>query len=102
MSTNVISKAPVTLITGRISGCDWYPRKNPTRFSTLVRLRADDEYTTPATVELSSDKAIGKEGDVVTDLRCAVGGRYRSYEVTDKATGEVRIVRTADNVLSVL
>lgn len=103
MSTNPIaSKAPVTTITGRISGTDAYPRKNPTRFTTLVRLAADDEYTTPATVELLSDHVLGQEGDIVTALRCALGGRYRSYEVVDKNTGEARTVKTADNILTVL
>jgi len=101
MSTNP-TKSPPCTITGRISACDWYPRQKPTRFTTLVRLPAADEYSTPATVELSSAQSIGKEGDTVTDVVCAIGGRYRSYEVTDKQTGDIRTVKTADNVLTVL
>lgn len=103
MSTHpTATKAPQTKISGRISAVDWYPRKNPKRFTTLVRLPAADEFSTPATVELSSDHSIGDEGEMVVDLVCSVGGRYRSYQVTDKDTGEVRTVRTADNSLTVL
>lgn len=103
MSTNpTASKAPKTIISGRISAVDWYPRKNPKRFTTLVRLPAEDEFSTPATVEISSEKSIGDEGDMVIELACRIGGRYRSYPVTDKETGEQRTVKTADNTLTVL
>ena len=103
MSTNVTGhKAPKTIISGRISAVDWYPRKNPKRFTTLVRLPAADEFTTPATVEIVSEKSLGDEGDMVVDLTCTVGGRYRSYPVTDKETVELRTVKTADNSLTAL
>ena len=101
MSTNPIaSKAPTVTIAGRLSSVEAWPRKNPTRYTVLVRLPAPDEFTTPATVEVVSDINPGNEGDLVT-LVCRVGGRYRSYTATDKATGEQRTVRTADNVLTV-
>lgn len=99
-ATATASKAPKVHIRGKISSVDSWPKKNPTRFLTLVRLAADDEFTTPATVEVVSDHATGKEGDMF-DAQCTVGGRYRSYSVTDKATGEIRTVRTADNTLTV-
>lgn len=103
MSTNATaSKAPTTVISGRISACDWYPRTKPTRFTTLVRLPAADEFTTPATVEIESSHSIGEEGEMLQGLVCAVGGRYRSYPVTDKQTGEQRTVKTADNILTAL
>lgn len=96
------SKAPKTIITGRISAIDCWPKKNPTRFTTLVRLAADDEFTTPATVEVQSERALGVEGQILPPTECHIGGRYRAYPVTDKHTGEVRTVRTADNTLTVL
>jgi hypothetical protein len=89
------------MFTGRISCVDSWPVKNPTRFNTLLRLPASDEYVTPATVEVQSAHSIGKEGETVT-VTCEVGGRYRSYQVTDKLTGDQRTVRTADNILTVL
>ena len=102
MSTNsTANSAPVVTFTGRISAIDAWPVARPTRYTTLVRLPAADAYETPATVEVVSGQSIGKEGEVVT-LTCSVGGRYRSYGVTDKQTGENRTVKTADNLLTVL
>ena len=101
MSTNPsASNAPMVTISGRLSSIDAWPRKNPTRYTALVRLPAADEFTTPATVEVVSDVNPGKEGDIVTFV-CRVGGRYRSFMATDKVTGEQRTVRTADNLLTV-
>lgn len=102
MSTNsTANTVPTVSFTGRISAVDAWPAARPTRYTSLVRLPAADAYETPATVEVVSSHSIGKEGDVVT-LTCAVGGRYRSYAVTDKQTGENRTVKTADNLLTVL
>lgn len=102
MSTNPTAKlAPTVLITGRISATDHWPRRNPTRFTTLLRMPSADEYSTPATVELNSDHSLGKEGETIT-VEATVGGRYRSYNATDKETGESRVVKTADNLLTVV
>ena len=101
MSANTTAaKAPKVLVTGRISSVDSWPVKNPKRFTTLVRLPAEDEFTTPATVEVLSEFSVGKEGEMFSS-ECYVGGRYRSYAATDKVTGEQRTVRTADNTLTV-
>jgi hypothetical protein len=100
-NANPQSSPSVTTISGRISAVDAWPVKNPIRYTTLVRQPADDEYTTPATVELSSTHSLGKEGDVI-QVQCSVSGRYRSYQATHKLSGEVRTVKTADNILTVL
>jgi len=89
----------VVTISGRISNVDAYPKVKPRRWTTLVRMKAASEYDTPATVEVVSERSLGGEGEVIS-VECAVTGRYRSYEVTDKQTGEVRVVRTADNILT--
>jgi hypothetical protein len=102
MSTTPVKSYPTTTITGRISSIDSWPAKNPTRFNTLVRLPSEDEYATPETVELTSTHSIGKEGEVIRDVLVRCGGRYRSYPVTDKQTGEMRTVKTADNSFTVL
>ena len=103
MSINpTVSKVPTVTISGRVSSVDPYPVKAPTRWTTLVRLPAPDQYSTPATVELVSNHFLGNEGDMLIDVVCSVGGRYRSYPVTDKGTGEIRTVRTAENLLTVL
>lgn len=88
-------------ISGRVSAVDSYPHKRPTRWTTLLRLPAADEYSTPATVEVVSDRDLAAVGEVIS-VRCEVSGRYRSYNVTDKETGEQRTVRTADNFLTVV
>ena len=93
--------APTVKISGRISNVDAYPKNKPRRWTTLVRMPAASEYDTPATVEVVSEASIGAEGQVI-EVLCSVSGRYRSYEVTDKGTGEVRTVRTADNLLTAL
>lgn len=101
MNATAAHVAPVVTLTGKISNVDPYPRIKPKRFNTLIRLAAPDEFTTPSTVEVTSEQSIGVEGQVVT-VKCEVGGRYRSYPVTDKNTGEERTVRTADNLLTVV
>jgi len=100
MSTNP-TPTPTVKISGRISNVDAYPKIKPRRWTTLVRMAAASQYDTPATVEVVSESSIGAEGQVI-EVVCAVSGRYRSYEVTDKGTGEVRTVRTADNLLTAL
>lgn len=95
------NKSPSVTFTGRISAVDAWPAGRPTRYTTLLRLPAGDQYETPATVEVVSAHSVGKEGEEVT-LTCSVGGRYRSYSATDKQTGEQRTVKTADNLLTVL
>jgi len=61
----------------------------------LVILPAPDQYSSPATVEVMASKRLG---DVDEDIRVRVriGGFRRTYKATDKETGEISSVQTAD------
>lgn len=69
--------------------------KRQDNFLHLVVLPAPDAYTSPATVEIVAKSRLGQPDD---DIRCRVriGGYRRSYNVTDRETGEVRSQVTAD------
>lgn len=67
-------------------------------FLTCMRLPAADEYSHPATIEVRSEKPIGKKGDEVDGV-VNVGGYPDSWERTDKHTGEVESIATARIVL---
>lgn len=81
-----------TFIIGRCT----LARKAGESFLHLVVLPAADEYSSPATVEIISKQRFAAAGDDVRIL-CRIGGFRRQYKVTDKETGEVRTVTTADN-----
>lgn len=67
-------------------------------FLTCMRLPAADAYSHPATIEVRSEKPIGKKGDEVEGA-VMVGGYPDSWERTDKQTGEVETIATARIVL---
>lgn len=87
-------KAGQVLLAGRITAV----RKAGQSFIHLLVLPAPDAYSSPSTVEIIADKRLG---DAAADARilCRVGGFRRQYKATDKDTGEIRQVTTADNKL---
>lgn len=87
----VSSAVARTVIQGRIIGV----RKVGTVFLHLVAMPAPDPYSHPTTVEISSDHRLGQKDEDVKVV-CRVTGFLRSYKATDKDTGEVSTVRTAD------
>lgn len=67
-------------------------------FSHLLVLPAPDAYSSPATVEIMATNRLGASEDDIR-VRVRIGGYRRTYKATDKDTGEVRNVTTADNRL---
>lgn len=68
-------------------------RKNEGVFYSTVLMARADEYSQPMPFEVRSTRQLGSRGEVVT-VPCRVGGFFRrSYQHSDKQTGEVRTVR---------
>ena len=91
-------KAGEVFIAGRLVEV----RKAGKIFLHLCILPAADSFSHPDTIEIASEKRLGDKGD---DLRqvCRVGGFGRTYDSTDKATGEItKGVRTANNRLTAI
>lgn len=61
----------------------------------LMVLPAPDAYTSPSTVEVIARTRLGQPEDDLR-VRVRIGGYRRSYNVTDRDTGEVRPQVTAD------
>lgn len=61
----------------------------------LVVLPAPDSYTSPATVEIIAKSRLGQPEDDIR-VRVRIGGYRRTYNATDRETGETRPVTTAD------
>ena len=77
------------LVNVRRAGDNWFH---------LVVMPAPDAYSNPSTVEIMSKRRLAeKEEDV--SLVCQVSGFRRSYKSTDRETGEIKTVYTADNKL---
>lgn len=88
-------KPGLVIVQGRVE----YRRKSKDGKTvlTLVKLPAPDEYSHPATVEISSPQYIGAQGDEIR-VQCRLGGSGRSFDVNDDQ-GDRITVRTADNRL---
>lgn len=84
------------MVSGRIS---MKPRRYKTKegqmYSHIIKLPAPDAFSSPQTVEINALKSLGEKGEDVVVL-CVIGGYGRSYDYTDKSTGEVSNVSTAD------
>ncbi len=92
--------APVRIV-GRIEDVRRISTANGAMFVYLVKLPAPDEYSSPATVRISSRDRVGDVGGTF-DQACQVGGYARTYAVTDEETGRKVTQRTADNTLTVV
>lgn len=89
------------LVAGRITSKSRFrTREGGFVHLTVVKLAAADEYSSPETIELRSDEALGEVGSTV---RCKVriGGYSRSY-FKEGPDGEKTRVLTADNHLHVV
>lgn len=87
--------------TGTISGrLDMIKRRtgqNGTLWIHLVKLPQVDEFTNGGTVELTGNSKLGAVGELIT-VQVRLTGYPRSYKgKPDPETGEVELVRTADN-----
>lgn len=83
--------AALAIIAGRCLAV----RKVNDTFLHLVAMPAADPYSHPSTVEVAADSRLAeKDGDF--KAMCRITGFARQYKATDKDTGEVRVVRTAD------
>lgn len=72
------------------------PAGNSKFWSHLIVIPAPDPYSSPSTVEVLASKRLGeRDEDLIVRVSC--GGYRRSYRTTDKETGEVQVVQTADN-----
>ncbi len=71
------------------------PQGNSQFWENLIILPAPDEYSSPATVLVLASRRLGERDDDVT-VRVRIGGYRRSYNSTDRETGEIRNVQTAD------
>ena len=71
------------------------PSQNGQYWTHLMVLPAPDPYSSPSTVEILATRRLG-ERDEDVEVECRVGGYKRSYKSTDRETGEVRQVQTAD------
>lgn len=81
-------------VAGRIESSSKYQDS----FTTLVKTPAPDAYSHPSTIELRSKARLGQIGDEI-----AVVGRLtgvpRKFNRTDKSSGEITMVKTADMYL---
>lgn len=86
-----------TIVRGKIIGAK-RPQGNGAFWENLVVMPAPDPYSSPATISILSGQRLGDRDEDVT-VRVRIGGYRRSYKATDRETGEVRTVQTADNKL---
>lgn len=69
------------------------------RFTRIITPAAD-EYSRPQTVEVRSKQRLGETGEEVS-VGCQLGGyTRRPYRVTDKDTGESRMVTPVEHTLN--
>lgn len=83
--------APVALET-LVSGKLVEARKHAGEFFSVILAAAKDAFSPPVPLEVRSDKPLGNRDELVS-VRCTIGGyRSRTFEQTDRDTGEVRRV----------
>ena len=69
--------------------------------TTLIKTPAPDAYSHPSTIAVRSKSRLGAIGDEISVV-CRVAGVPRTFNRTDKETGEVTKARTADHFFNVL
>lgn len=67
----------------------------------LLVLEAPDKYTSPSTVRLRAEKKLGVKGEEIRQLARAAGYR-RMFDKTDRSTGEVTRVTSADGYFTAI
>lgn len=71
-------KVGQALIVGRIERSTRKQGRDGVYFLTLVKQPAPDEFSSPSTVEISSNHALGQKGDAIRQV-VTVGGYPRTY-----------------------
>jgi hypothetical protein len=81
------------VLKGKIVG----KRKGPGSkfYEHLIVMPAPDPYSSPSTVLVLGETSLGDREEDVT-VRVKIAGYKRSYKTTDRDTGEMRSVQTAD------
>lgn len=90
-------KVGEAVIRGKLIGAK-RPSGNGQFWENLMVMPAPDPYSSPATISVLSTQRLGDRDEDIT-VRVRIGGYRRSYKATDRETGEVRTVQTADNKL---
>ncbi len=85
------------LIQGRLVGARKINTQSGLLWLHLVAQPAPDPYSHPETVEVEAKSRLGQKDDDISVL-CRVGGRRRTFQMTDE-NGERITVSTADNKL---
>ena len=76
------------LISGRLAGVRSISTRQGRKWLHKVQLPAPDEFTSPSVVEVRGDEKLGERvGDVIR-CKAQLGGYGRSFNFTDKETGE--------------
>lgn len=70
------------------------PRPGQEYWSTIIIMPSNDNYSSPATIEVFSKSELGHK-DQELELDIKIGGYRNNYSVTDRETGEVRLIRSA-------
>ncbi len=94
-------KLAESMIRGKITNQRKIKTQAGPLYLTLVILPAADEFTSPSTVEVRSSEKLGDVQDTVS-LKVKLSGFRRQYKYTDKESGEIQNVTTADMSLSVV
>lgn len=77
-------------------------RRYENRFFTVVTTPAQDEYSRPSVLEIRSDRRFVEPGDTFQCEAMLSGFAGRSYQVTDKETGERRTVNPVNLFLDLV
>lgn len=81
-------------VSGKVVGGRTFQAKEGRIFLHILKTKAVDEYSHPGTVEISSSQKLASTGDEWEGYADLVGYPH-SFEVTDKATGDVTVIHTA-------
>jgi len=77
-------------------------RRYENRFFTVVTTPAPDEYSRPSVLEIRSAQRFAEPGETFTVDALLSGFAGRSYQVTDKDTGERRTVNPVNLFLDLV
>lgn len=85
----------VVFITGKIAGGRIVNTDQGRLYLHLVKTKAKDEFSHPGTLEISANTRLASTGEPWEGL-CEVTGYPRSFDQTDKETGETKTIHTAN------
>lgn len=98
MRRTVASDAVEVKVSGKLTEV----RHHGSTFFSTVLAPAKDAFSQPMPFEVRSARPVGREGEMV-EVRCELSGYFgRTYDTTDKHTGEVRRVKPIGLALDVI